>query len=115
MLLKMQKSTDFEIPTGIYKTKFTNLESIETIKGSAYRWIFDVIEGEHAGRVISGLSDGGRPPTPKNKTGRWLNALSGGALGENMEINTNDYIAQKYMVVVEATENGNRMTTFSKV
>ena len=45
-------------------------------------------------------------PTPKNSCGRFLAALAGKAPAEDLEVDTDDYVGQTYMVTVGASQDG---------
>ena len=112
MLLTIRKTSFEEVPVAAYKSVFRGLTPTETSKGEAFRWVFEVFEGEHKGKTISDLSD--RKAATLNKTGRWLCALSGKSLVDGTEVNPDDYVGKKYLVIVEAKENGhNKVATFT--
>jgi hypothetical protein len=112
VLLTIKKTTYDEVPAGAHKAKFKGITPTETCKGEAYRWSFEVLEGDYRGKVASDLSD--RKVTTMNKTGRWLSALSGKPLADGTEANPDDYIGKTYLVIIEAKENGkNKIATFT--
>jgi len=112
MLLTIKKTSFEEVPCGAHRVVFKGLTPLETSKGEAYRWTFEVVDGDLKGKTASDLSD--RKVTTLNKTGRWLCALSGKPLADGTQINPDDYVGKKYLVVVEAKEGGrNKIATFT--
>jgi hypothetical protein len=107
VILTIQPSYE-EIPSGSYKTSFVEIAELETSKGKAFRWVFKSEDG----KIISGLSDAEHAPSPKNKTGRWIAALSGKPLTTGLAVNPKDYAGKKYLCIVAAGENGTRLETF---
>lgn len=100
-----------ELKAGNYTCTFIGLTPMETSKGKAYRWEFRSDQGE----TISGLSDGNGPPSPANKTGRWLAALSGLPLVKDTKIVPANYIGKRYLVIVQPGGNGkNNIYTFTQ-
>jgi len=108
MLLTIQSSNE-GVPAGHYKAKFDELGEIETSKGKAWRWVFKSEDG----LTISGLSDRESPPTTKNKTGRWLSALSDKPLQKGVSVDPTEYVGKRYLCIVTAKENGTTLETFT--
>ena len=106
MLLTIKKNEFESLPAGAYKAVFQSFTTIDTAKGKAYRWAFTVLEGTSAGKTISDLSDAGKPPSPKNKTGGWLSALSGKPLADGTAVDPDEYIGKSYLVMLEARDDG---------
>jgi len=96
MFLTPIKSAYAETKPGQYPCTFTGIEEKVTSRGKALRWTFK----DENGNTISDLSDANAPPTPKNKTGTWLVALTGQQLTPDKPINTDDYVGKKYLVIV---------------
>ncbi|WP_236621268.1 hypothetical protein, partial [Rhodopirellula sallentina] len=70
----IQESGGDGVSPGNYEATFSAFDdSIETSNGKAIRWVFTLSDD----RIVSGISDREAPPTTKNKTGRWLAAISG--------------------------------------
>jgi hypothetical protein len=109
-LLTITASAD-NWPVGNYKTKFQGIENLETDKGAAYRWIFRTADG----KTITALSDAVHPPTVKNKTGRWLSALSGKPLTAGVNVQTDDFIGKDYLVVMESYNDSTRVALFTAI
>lgn len=108
MLLTIQSSND-GVPAGKYEAKFVELSEIETSKGKAWRWAFVTDNGQ----TISGLSDRESGPTVKNKTGRWLAALSGKPLQNGVSVDPAHYVGKRFFCIVSAKENGTTLETFT--
>jgi hypothetical protein len=114
MLLTIKKTSFEDVPAGAHQAVFKGITPTETCKGEAFRWNFEVVEGNFKGKMASDLSD--RKTTTMNKTGRWLCALSGKPLADGTVVNPDDYVGRKYLVIVEAKENGrNKIATFTPV
>ena len=109
MLFTINPSANEPIAPGTYHATFNGVTPLETSKGHAYRWEFVTNEG----KIISGLSDATNPPTVKNKTGKWLCALSGKPLTAGVQVDPDLYKGKKYFLVVEAHESGGKLNTFS--
>jgi hypothetical protein len=98
------------VPAGTYQATFSGMKETETANGKAYRWAFKADDG----RTISGLSDAEKPPTTKNKTGRWLCALGAKPLQAGTEVDPDSYIGKRYFVIVAAAlDNKTKLETFS--
>lgn len=111
-LFTIQASNDFT-PVGAYQTTFTGLEPIETEHGKAYRWLFTTGDG----KTISAIADGEKPPTQKNKMGRFLSALSRQPLQAGVSVDPDKYVGQKYLVIVSHKDDGvgTKVDTFSAI
>ena len=109
MLLKIIDSYE-SVPAGIYQATFAGMKPQETANGNAYRWSFRTDNGKE----ISGLSDAESPPTPRNRTGRWLCALATKPLQAGVEVDPDSYIGKRYVVIfAAAAENKTKLETFS--
>lgn len=104
-------STYVDIPAGSYKAKFESVSPFDTKNGAALLWKFKAEDG----RLISGLSDAVNPPSPKNKTGRWLAALCNKPSIAGLQVNPDDYVGKSYLVIMVAKESGTRLDTFVQV
>lgn len=92
-----------ELKPGNYNCIFMGITPIETTKGKAWRWEF---KREDNSEIISGLTDANGPPTPANKTGRWLSALANKPLTSGEKIIPANYVGKRYLVIVQADGNG---------
>ena len=113
MKFTIQESGGDGVPAGTYQAEFAEFNhELETSNGKAIRWAFTTDDG----RTVSGLSDRESPPTTKNKTGRWLAAISGKPLTAGVEVDPTDYIGQRYLLIVADKGNGiGKLETFSKI
>jgi hypothetical protein len=100
-----------QVPPGSYPSSFVEIQQIETSKGKAFKWVFKTEDG----KFVSGLTDGESSPSPKNKMGRWLSALSGKPLASGLAVNTDPFIGKKYLCIVAGAESGPRLETFVKM
>jgi hypothetical protein len=101
----------------MYRAEFVAVEQTETSKGKAWRWKFKVTDPKASDKIVTELSDAESPPTPRNKTGRFLQALVGKPLAEGVSVNPDDYVGKPYMLVIENKPDGNgtKVTTFSAI
>lgn len=94
--------------------KFQGVELCETksTTGKAYKWSF-----ANDKQSVCGFCDNDKPPTTKNKFGRWLSALANKPIMAGSTINPDDYIGKLYGVVVEPNNDntGTKLTTFSQM
>jgi len=110
-LAKSQTYSD--VKPGMYHCLFVSLTPLETSKGKALRWEF---KDEKSGIIISDLSDANTGPNDRNKTGRWLCALSSKPLEAETNIVPLDYVGKRYMVIVEAKAEGKtKISTFTAI
>lgn len=111
-LFTIQASNDFT-PVGNYQTTFKGIENIETEHGKAYRWLFETKDG----KTISVLADGEKPPTQKNKMGRFLSALSGQPLHAGVQVDPDAFVGKPYFVIVGHKDDGvgTKVDTFSPI
>lgn len=107
----IMKVVDPSVPAGVYRCGFVGLEEAETEFGSKYRWIFEVLDGPHAGKQTSGFSS--REPNARNKCGTFLCALVGKPPTVDTEIDPYACIGRTYSVVVRDTEGGKQTTVDS--
>lgn len=111
MLLTIQDSYE-SVPAGAHQAAFTGMKPTETTNGKAYRWSFRTDDGKE----ISGLSDAESPPTTRNKTGRWLCALSTKPLQAGVQVDPEQYVGKRYLVMVAAApDNRTKLETFSAI
>ena len=97
------------VPAGTYSATFQGIESGENARGAYHKWAFRTDDG----KTITAFSDGS-PPTTKNRTGRFLSALSGQPLTAGVEVNTDAFIGQRYTCVVVPHNATTRLETFTK-
>lgn len=109
----IQESGGDGVPPGTYKASFSDFNAeLETSNGKAIRWAFKTDDG----RTVSGISDRESPPTTKNKTGRWLAAISGKPLAAGTSVDPSEHIGKQYLLIVSDGGNGRgRLETFSPI
>ena len=94
---------------GIYQPCiFESFTETTTEHGAAYRWAWKAPNG----KTLSDISDRKKPASTKNKTGRYLAAISGQPLAAGVSINPEDYIGKKYLIVVGPEK---KIETFSRL
>ncbi len=92
------------VPLGLHRAKFVGLEHLPATEkdgtryGEAVRLKFEVVGGEHAGKVASNI--GPTKPTPQNTTGRIL-ASMGLDVGPGKKVNLRECIGREYNVAVQ--------------
>jgi hypothetical protein len=101
------------VPPGTYQGVFDSFDcELETSKGKAIRWAFKADDG----RTIDGISDRESKPTTKNKTGRWLAAISGKPLTVGTAVDPTQYIGKRYLLIVSDGGGGKgKLDTFSRL
>jgi hypothetical protein len=94
------------VPTGVYKCVFDRIEENEHEKfGRGWKWCFIIMEGPHKDEEVYRTTKD--YATPKNSCGRFLAALAGcTALEDKQEVETDDHIGEKYVVMVEPSPSG---------
>jgi len=109
-------SKNYNVPCGTYTAKFTDLEKIPTSRGQAWKWKFEIDEGELAKTKVSELSDADSRATTANKTGRFLMALTSKSLKDGDTINPAEYIGRRYLLVVSPKgSDKTQIATFSSL
>lgn len=96
------------VPIGNYTATFQGIEAQPENKEKGYppglRWKFTVAAGPQAGQTASRVT--GATPSPKNSCGKMLSGLIGRALKEGEQIDPDQYIGRKFMIVVAAGQGG---------
>ena len=115
MKVKMGESK-FGAPLGPpYTAEFVQVEEVEAKPGTDYgpgwRWQFRIVEGEHAGKLVSRTTS--REPSQKNACGKMLTAVTGRPLAVNDEVDLAGYVGKRYLVTMEPdyTGKGTRVGT----
>ena len=115
MKVKMGESK-FGAPLGPpYAAEFVQVEEVEakanTNLGPGWRWQFRIVEGEHAGNIVSRTT--GREPSAKNACGKMLQAVIGRQVAVNEEVDLAPYVGRRYLVTMEPdfTGKGTRVST----
>jgi hypothetical protein len=118
MLMTISSNSYESLPAGMYRGTFASVEADETSKGKAWKWKFNVRDPKAEGKTVCEFSDAEGPPTLRNKTGRFLQALAGKALAEGTGINPDDYVGKSYLLVIEPKPDKpgeTRLSTFSAI
>ena len=96
------------VPAGSYTGTFAGTEIQPENKEKGYgvgtRWKFTIDAGPYAGQATSRIT--GNTPTPKNACGKMLAGLIGRALKEGEQIDPDQFIGKRYMLVVAAGPGG---------
>jgi hypothetical protein len=100
-----------QLAIGTHKATFRQLETTETSKGKAYRWHFETLDG----KKVNELSDREHPPTPANKTGRFLQALAGKMLKGGDQIDPDSYVGKTYLLIVQPKGDKTCIQTFTAI
>jgi hypothetical protein len=104
------------LPVGAYTCTFEGIEETNHADyGFGWKWIFEVIDGPHAGERCYRTTKAA--PTVKNSCGRFLAALVGKRPEDGLEVDTNDFIGEEYTVVIEDSPNSDstRIGTFARM
>jgi hypothetical protein len=100
------------LSVGSHKALFKGIEPTETQNGKAWRWRFETLDGKRA----SELSDRESPPSPKNKTGRFLMALASKPFAPGDKIAPEAYVGKTYLLIVEPKGDGKtKISTFTAI
>jgi hypothetical protein len=119
-MLRMGQA-QFGVPIGTPATKgkFLGTEVSEPKPGSTYgpgrEWRFELTEGPFAGRVVSRTT--AFDPTLRNSCGKLFTALIGGNVPIGTEVNIDDFIGHRYLIMFEPNSVGTaaRVASVSKI
>ena len=96
------------VPIGNYTGAFAGVEAQPENKekgyGAGLRWKFNIDAGPQAGQTASRVT--GQSPTPKNSCGKMLSGLLGRGLKEGEQIDPDQFLGKRFMIVVEAGQGG---------
>ena len=96
------------VPIGNYTGTFAGIEAQPENKEKGYgpgiRWKFAIDNGPCAGQTASRVT--GQTLTPKNTCGKMLSGLLGRGLKEGEQIDPDQFIGKRFMIVVEAGQGG---------
>ena len=102
MKAKIQNNS---LPPGAYAVEFDGIEEINSeAYGPGWRWKFVVVSGRLRDRECSRIT--GDKPTMKNAAGRFLAALAGVMPRDDLEVDTDAYLGQRYTAMVQPTADG---------
>src|SRR5262249_51526918 len=90
--------------TGAYAGIEPQAPNAEKGFGAGIRWKLTIDAGPHIGQTASRITSA--TPTPKNSCGKMLSGLIGRALKEGEQINLDEYVGKRYMIVIGAGQNG---------
>jgi len=97
------------VPEGAYQATFIGFEETDTKIGAGLLWRWEVIGGEHAGKIASAFTNAPSvtPATMVNALGRILAGLGGKELKVGKAFNPTTVIGKPYTVVVsKGPKNG---------
>ncbi len=106
------------IPAGNYQADFLGMKpvTLENNGSKVFRWEFKIVDGEHKGKTISELSDADKPPTVKNKTGRFLAQIANTPLAAGTKVDPDSFIGKRYLVIVFPKDQGKtKIEAFSQI
>jgi hypothetical protein len=96
------------VPIGNYAAAFAGVETTQANAekgfGPGIRFKFTIEAGLYAGQTASRVT--GSAASIKNALGKMLSGLIGRALKEGEQIDPDQYIGRKYLIVVAAGQNG---------
>ena len=96
------------VPAGSYTGTFAGIEVQPENKEKGYgpgtRWKFTIDAGPCAGQTASRVT--GSTPSPKNGAGKILAGLIGRALKEGEQIDPEQFVGKRFMIVVAAGQGG---------
>jgi hypothetical protein len=100
------------IEDGTYMATFNGLEESQGDQfGEFYKHTFTILGGKYNGRKINGLTS--TNSCAESKLFKWLSAISGRQLSPGQEINSDELVGNRCMIVVKRKSSGNR--TYSNV
>ena len=96
------------VPVGSYTGTFAGIEPQPEHKekgyGAGLRWKFTIDAGPQKGATASRITS--LSPTPKNAAGKLLTGLLGRELKEGEQIDPDQFIGRRFMLVVAAGQGG---------
>ena len=96
------------VPAGNYTGVFAGLEDVppntERKLDAGIRWKFTIDDGPYKGEIASRIT--GSRPSIKTNCGKMLSGLIGRPLRENEQIDTDNYLGKRYVIVVERGQEG---------
>ena len=106
------RTTDYEpLEPGDYRAKFTGYEEDEGEHGPFVKLFFELLDEEHAGKILTGIAY--TKFNPMSKLFAWTQALLGRPIEDGEEIDLDDLVGRECMLDIEhrKTERG----TFERV
>ena len=96
---------------GEYTAEFGGIEQVQTVHGLSNKFVFEIQEeGEHKGEIFNAFCDS-KPPTIKNKLGRYLAFLAHASLTSGIVVKPSNYIGKQYLLFIE----GGKLASFQKL
>jgi hypothetical protein len=96
------------VPAGNYTGSFVGVEpappNTEKGYGPGVRWKFRIDAGPHSGQTTSRIT--GPEPSPLNACGKMLAGLAGRPIQPGDQIDPEQYLHKRYMIVVAASQGG---------
>jgi hypothetical protein len=92
-------------PVGTYPARFLGVEDTSHDEyGPGVAWKFEILDGPSKGKEVSRVTS--PQPTEKNTAGKMIRALTGGRLARGSTVDVDQYIGQKYTIVVAENSTG---------
>ncbi|MEO2015360.1 MAG: hypothetical protein ABGZ53_13405 [Fuerstiella sp.] len=112
--LVMAKAGD-PVPAGQYKAKFLRCEESagNPAYGPAYRWAWEVLEGEFAGREISTITS--QKVNPQSNSGKLIALLNGSPVDSDQTVDLQAFVGQTYLCSVVESGNGTKVDTVFRI
>jgi hypothetical protein len=96
------------VPVGNYTGTFAGVEAQPENKekgyGAGLRWKWSIDGGPYTGQIVSRIT--GPTPSPKNGCGKVVAGLFGRALREGEQIDPDQCVGKRYMLVVGPGQGG---------
>lgn len=111
----IQQSSGECLPAGNYRAKFKGIEKKDRQDGTEMLlWKFETTKDK---KELFGFTDADKPPTVKNKFGRWLAGLTGQPVAANVEVDPNHYLDCEYLCIVTPKQDGQgtKLESFSVI
>lgn len=106
----VRESGQASVPPGFYVAKFVGVEAITNDKfdGPRWRWVWEVVKGEHSGRKADALTQ--CDITPAKQAGVIIAGLLGGPIvpGQDVEAGIKAAIGKPFMVGVQPGPKGGK-------
>jgi hypothetical protein len=121
--MRMRESR-FGAPADIYFGKFLGISPFKgdgkprigrdgKPMGEAVEWQWEIIEGEHAGKIVGRLTS--TMPTTKNAAGTLLAGVAGRVVQVDEDIDPNAFVGCMYQIVVSVSKDNPNKTYVTQV
>lgn len=112
--LTMSKAGD-PVPTGQYRARFIRCETSEGNPAypPAYRWSWEIIDGELSGREISCLTS--QKVNSMSNAGKLIVSLNGGPLEAEETVDLQSFTEAAYLCSVVEAGNGTKVDSVFKI